>query len=293
MQELFQNEIDVKKQNIFQSEVEIIGDFDLKKIENSGEVFRFNEVGNGIFCTIAFGRVLYIRKKFNQTDHAIYEISCSKQEFMDIWYDYFDLSTDYEKIRNMISKEDKFLYNAAEYSKGVRILIQDPWEMIVSFVISQRKNIPAIKKAVETLCECAGNLIDKDKKIYSFPTPEQMYNMSEEDWNKCALGYRTKYLKTIVEQFYYKEITIASLQELDDDKLYNKLLDLYGVGPKVASCIMLFGFHRLNSFPKDVWILRILEEQYNNNFDLDKYSPYNGVIQQYMFYGSLELGRKV
>lgn len=305
MQELFQNEAESNKKMlfqdkassdknaIFQDEIEISDDFDLKKIENSGEVFRFNEIGNGIFCTIAFGRILYIRKKQDNSNPLLYEISCSKKEFEEVWYNYFDLSTNYEKIRGMIPKEDDFLYKAAKYSKGVRILSQDPWEMIVSFVISQRKNIPAIKKAVETLCECAGTLIDDHKRIYAFPTPEQMYKMSDEDWNKCALGYRTKYLKSIVEQFYHKEITIKSLQNLEDEQLYNRLLELYGVGPKVASCIMLFGFHRLNSFPKDVWILRILEEKYNNKFDLNTYAPYNGVIQQFMFYGSIELGRKV
>ncbi|SFG43686.1 N-glycosylase/DNA lyase [Lachnospiraceae bacterium C7] len=282
--------------------INIDAEFDLKKIENSGEVFRFIEVENhpGLFRVVAFKKALYIRKSENNSNE--YEISCSKEEFDTLWKKYFDLNTDYKKIREMIKEDDEFLYNAAKYSKGVRILQQDPWEMIISFVISQRKNIPAIKKAVETLCQCAGTPIEvdlsqmgiKEKQVlYGFPTPEQMHNMTDEDWKRCALGYREKYLKKIVEEFYRKEVTVEYLETLSDEDLYTRLNEFYGIGPKVSQCVMLFGFHRLDSFPKDVWILRILEEKYNNNFDFERYRPYNGVMQQFMFYGSLELGRKV
>ena len=161
--------------------------------------------------------------------------------------------------------------------------------MLISFIISQRKNIPAIKASIEKLCAMAGNVIKEDvdgNPIYSFPTPEKLAELSLDQLSSCSLGYRDKYVQKAAIDVASGVVDLKAFESLDDEALMEELLKLFGVGVKVANCEILFGYHRLDAFPKDVWINRVLENHYLNGFMFDKYAPYNGIMQQYLFFYS-------
>lgn len=276
--------------------ITIDDDFDLGKIADSGQCFRFNEVPSkeGSFqkrYSVAAGkRHVFI----NELGENSYDFSCSKEDFDLFWKDYFDLELSYKKIRQLIDQnEDPYLFSASEYGQGIRILRQDPWEMLISFIISQRKNIPAIKASIEKLCALSGEVIAEDEaagKIYSFPTPEKLAALSMEELSGCSLGYRDKYVHQAAMDVASGAVDLGSWKGLDDETLMDNLLKLYGVGVKVANCEILFGYHRLDAFPRDVWINRVLDIQYPQGFLFDKYAPYNGVMQQYLFFCSRSEG---
>lgn len=317
------------------------GELSLEKIAGSGQTFRWRKMKDGAWRIPAFHRVLYARE-----DHGILSLSCSQEEYERIWRAYFDMDTDYAKIRESIPEEDAYMRRAAEMGRGIRILRQDPWEMTVTFIISQRKNIPAIKLCVEKLCRVAGKPM---RDVYDFPSPEAILGLTcnkalgiPEDgdtlcsfkkagFSSCSLGYRMPYVRAAAEWMHTLAISeqqndgikppselsrvqaenmpvgsmnkaessyvmnsdaaeesalrraVNDLQQLPDDALREKLLGIRGVGEKVAACIMLFGFHRTNAFPVDVWMKRALAEHYPEGFDLAVYAPYAGIMQQYMF----------
>ena len=261
-------------------------DFDLKKIADSGQCFRFNECGDGSYSVSAFDKHMFV----SELDDNRYEFGCSKEEFEEFWKNYFDLSLSYKDIRRKIDKKkDPYLYAASEFGKGIRILRQNPWEMLISFIISQRKNIPAIKASIEKLCKLAGEEICEDERvgiIYSFPTPDKLAALSMEELSSCSLGYRDKYVHQAALDVCSGAADLESWVNLDDAALMERLLSLYGVGVKVANCEILFGYHRLDAFPKDVWINRVLDLKYPDGFMFDEYAPYNGIMQQYLFFYS-------
>nr|WP_297769344.1 DNA glycosylase [uncultured Butyrivibrio sp.] len=277
--------------------VRIEDDFDLRKIADSGQCFRFNECGDG-YSVVAGDKYVFVRKVTPNDDKTgeTLEFDCSEEEFDTFWKNYFDLDTNYRGIRGLIdAREDEYLYNASEYGTGIRILRQDPWEMLISFIISQRKNIPAIKASIEKICEAAGKKIATDKEgkdVFSFPTPEELSALSIEQLSACSLGYRDKYVKQAAMDVASGAVKLDEWAGLDDAGLMEKLLSLYGVGVKVANCEILFGYHRLDAFPKDVWINKVLDMKYPQGFLFDKYKPYNGVMQQYLFFYSRSEGMK-
>ena len=258
-----------------------IDNLSLAAIEESGQCFRWKRVEGG-YRIIAHGRVLYAFQK-GKTGEIVF--SCHKKEFDQVWTPYFDLNTEYQTIIRMIPKEDTHLRAAAKYGKGIRILRQEPWETLITFLISQRKNIPAIKQSVEKLCALAGAVIEENEGevIHAFPTPQEMNRLSMDDLLGCSLGYRAKYIKSAAEYFCKDRARIKNYEVMDDDALLDALCELFGVGKKIALCTMLFGFHRLNSFPVDVWIDRACCEHYPNGFPIETYAPYAGVMQQYLF----------
>lgn len=252
-------------------------DFDLRKIAESGQTFRMNEKEKGVWEVIAGDRYLIAEEKSYGA-----ELGCDENDYYSFWEKYFDMTTDYAKIRAMVDEDDLFLKKAAEIGKGIRILRQDPFEMLITFIISQRKNIPAIKSCVEKICDLAGKKIAGTEKK-AFPTAEEISRLTMEDLQACSLGYRAGYIYETSRTFASGECSIESLSELDDKKLLERLMELKGVGIKVASCAMLFGFYRTDAFPIDVWMNRVLSEQYPEGFDFERYRPYNGVMQQYLF----------
>lgn len=277
--------------------VRIEDDFDLRKIADSGQCFRFNECGDG-YSVVAGDKYVFVRKVTSDDGKTgeTYEFDCTEEEFNTFWKNYFDLDTNYHGIRGLIDTgEDEYLYNASEYGTGIRILRQDPWEMLISFIISQRKNIPAIKASIEKICEAAGKKIATDKEgkdVFSFPTPDELSALSIEQLSACSLGYRDKYVKQAAMDVASGAVKLDEWAGLDDAGLMEKLLGLYGVGVKVANCEILFGYHRLDAFPKDVWINKVLDMKYPQGFLFDKYKPYNGVMQQYLFFYSRSEGMK-
>ena len=172
-----------------------------------------------------------------------------------------------------------------EHEKGIRILRQDPWEMLITFLISQNKNIPAIRRSVELLAESCGRKLSdiNGREYYGFPDPSAVAALSEKELSDCKLGYRCKYIHAAAEAVLDGMINLEELQDADETTAISTLTGLYGVGVKVANCVSLFGLHHINAFPIDVWMKRILSEQYPEGYPFDRYSPYNGIYQQYMF----------
>lgn len=262
---------------------------DMKKIADSGQIFRFN-VYDDEFSLVAGDKLLFIKEDKNG-----YILSCNEREFNEFWLDYFDLRLDYGDFEKNIPETDIFLKNAAKYSYGIRILNQDKWEMLISFIISQRKSIPAIKSSIEKLAKVYGKKIDMkipefiknidaDTDFYTFPTPKELANADIEALNACSLGYRSPYIEASAKAVYTKDMDLDAIDSLNDEKLLEALMSLKGVGIKVANCVALFGYHRIAAFPIDVWIKRMIDEHYDGEFPLELYKGYAGVIQQYIFY---------
>lgn len=254
-------------------------DFDLTKIAKSGQCFRWEKIGEG-YRIIYLDKSLIIYERENN-----FELLIEEEEFNVVWKNYFDLDTNYAKIREGIDNNDEFLQNAAENQKGIRILRQDSFEMLISFIISQNRNIPAIEKSIYLLSKYCGEE-KKDARgeiYYAFPKAENIANASDDILTDCKLGYRVPYVKRAAKSCLNGEIDFEKLKNLPADECIKELQKIYGVGLKVASCIALFGLHHLNAFPKDVWVKRILAEFYKDGYPYEKYSPYNGVYQQYMF----------
>ena len=271
-------------------EIHITDDFDLDRIADSGQCFRWKKDDSddsGAYRIIHKGHCLKIRPLGN----AMFRLSCSEDEYREIWHDYFDFGENYRSVRERVSREeDPFLADACEYGKGIRILRQDPWEMLVSFIISQNKNIPAIKKSIELLCETAGKRCEnteqerEDDGQLVFPSPEQILSLSDEALAACRLGYRCRYVKAAASDVAEGKLDLDSLRDAPEEETIKGLMSVCGVGVKVANCISLFGLHHIDAFPIDVWIRRILDNEYPSGYPKERYSPYNGIYQQYMFY---------
>lgn len=243
--------------------------FDLRTIMNSGQCFRIFEPEHNVFDVLAMD--IWVRVFYDE-DTNTYTFNCSDIEYM-WWKYYFDLDTNYQLFFDTIADfGDAFLKEAAAYGDGMRILRQAYWETVVSFIISQNNNIPRIKKSIEALCKKFGHPMTRDGvTYYSFPTVEELSHINLEDLSDLGLGYRDKYIYGVCKH-------PSSLREV------NKLLDIPGIGPKVASCIKLFGYHDLTQYPIDTWMKKLLHEVYNDNFDFTPYHGFEGFIQQLQFY---------
>lgn len=257
-------------------------DFDPDRIAESGQCFRWAPVESGGYRIPFRKSCLYIRT----AEDGGLELDCGETEFRAVWREYFDLDTDYAALRDRVDRElDPFLFRAVRAQRGIRILRQDPWETLVSFIISQNRNIPAIRRSVELLCRAAGDAgVDRRGiPFYAFPGPERILRLDDAALDSCRLGYRAKYVRAAARAAAEGRLRLGSLAEAPEEETLAALTSLYGVGIKVASCVSLFGLHHLDAFPVDVWIRRVLEAEYPNGYPRERYSPYNGVYQQYMF----------
>lgn len=261
-----------------------IDNFSLKQISDSGQCFRMREESKGKYSIIANGS--YLTAEQNGQEVTFF---CSEDEYETIWREYFDLNTDYGFFISSIDKNDKYLTDAAEYGSGIRILKQDVWEMIITFIISQRNNIKAIRKCIDRICEKYGEPRQTESKdiFYAFPTPEALALVTEEEFKACSLGYRSKYLVKTSGMIASGEFKIDDLYTLDYQAAKQKLMELPGIGTKVADCICLFGLHMTDAFPIDTHIIKVLNEYYPSGFCFERYRGYAGVLQQYMFYYDL------
>ena len=257
-------------------------DFDLDKIIDSGQCFRPCRTGDGAYRFITGDHVVTIRdvtKGSGETPKRL-EISCSREEWDRVWHRYFDLDTNYREIRNGIPKKDGYLRKAADLGAGIRILRQDKFEMLISFIISQRKSIPAIRTSVEKIVDLYGH-------DGFFPKPSDMLNAAERDLQSCGLGYRVPYVRQAAKRVALRDIDLEELDRLSDDELFEELKSFHGVGDKVANCVALFAYHRTGRAPVDTWIARVINEQYGGTNPFPKYGSVAGIMQQYMFYSSI------
>ena len=267
-----------------------IDNFSPKVITESGQCFRMRETKKNSYEIIALNRFL----KIKQISNNHFDFDCDKTEFETIWKPYFDLDRNYKDLLHFVDKQDNYLQNAISFGEGMKLLKQDSFEMLISFIISQRKSIPAIRKCILAISKLAGELIGKSdfdqEEIYAFPTAKALSCLTEEELNRCMLGYRTKYIMSNAEAVASGELNLDNLSYLSSKDLIAELMKLFGVGIKVASCTALFGFQRLEVFPIDVWIKRILDREYKGIFPpknvqhKQEYQRYAGILQQYMFY---------
>ncbi len=259
--------------------------FNIEDTLYCGQVFRFKPFKNG-YVVISKNKVCYL---YYDNEFVVLESTDD-----DYFYNYFDLATDYEKVyKKILSYNVDFISKSAENGKGIRILKQDIFEVVFSFIISQNNNIPRIKRAIEGLSEKLGEKINAfSTEFYSFPTCEKLALQSEEFFANLGLGYRAKYFVN-TSNFLLNNDFLEKGKTEQTNGLREYLQTLSGVGPKVADCIMLFGYGRLNSFPVDTWIEKIYKENFNgkltdrnkiSQFFVELFGEYSGYIQQYVFY---------
>ncbi len=258
-------------------------DFDLKHTFDCGQCFRWEE-NEGVFTGVA-GNFVGIFEKVGEEIRL--KTNCPNEKF---WIEYLDLDRDYAAIKKKVSI-NPLMEKAVEYGKGIRILKQDFFECLISFIISQRASIPKIKSCVKKICENWGEeIVFENEKYYSFPTPEMLKNVTEEDFRKIGTGYRAPYLVKCVNAVLTGEINEKDLLEMSTSSAREKVMSLYGVGDKVCDCVMLFSLKKYDLFPSDVWIKRVMCEYFaSNEKDAKKdgetlFGTLSGFAQQYLFY---------
>ena len=270
--------------------------FEPKHIFECGQCFRWDEEQDGSYTGIVKNNVINVKK----VDNSIIFLSYGADKLEQLAIDYFDLSRDYEEIKSTLSKIDIYLENSIKYGSGIRILNQDLWETIISFIISANNNIPRIKGIINRISQKYGNKIEwKGKEYYTFPTVKNLAKASVEDLRALGLGFRDVRVYETTHKVLNKEVDLNKMhEEKDTQKVRDTLLTLSGVGPKVADCILLFStLKRFDVFPIDVWVRRVMNELYIKNEDetkvnkkeieklaKEKYGDLEGLAQQYLFY---------
>lgn len=276
--------------------LENVTSFEPKHIFECGQCFRWDEEQDGNYTGIVKNNVINVKK----VDNSIAFESLGADNLEELVIDYFDLNRDYEKIKDELSKIDEYLANSIKYGSGIRILNQDLWETIISFIISANNNIPRIKGIINRISQKYGTEIEwKGKKYYTFPTVENLAKATVEDLRSLGLGFRDIRVYNTTHKILEKQVDLEKLhQEVDTKKVRDTLLTLDGVGPKVADCILLFStLKRFDVFPIDVWVRRVMNELYIKKEDetkvnkkdieklaKEKYGNLEGIAQQYLFY---------
>ncbi len=288
--------------------------FDLAQIADSGQAFRMRPLPEDLLKTAGYEKGYqiisgpnYVEIYQNGSDFAI----CCTEEEYGYWADFFDLDTDYKSMRAAIAPEDIYLNNAATYGFGVRILRQDVWEIIITFIISQQNNIPKIRNAVEKLSAQYGTAYVnfRGDTYYAFPRPEQLAAASEAQLRDLKLGYRAKYIYQTCQDVVDGRLDLDRLAAIDYKEAMNCLMSIYGIGEKVANCICLCGLHHIDAFPVDTWIKKILlQEYYRPDYEklpksklfptiiqehFGRYKGFSGVMQQYIFFYERAMQDKV
>ena len=278
--------------------------FNLEHIFECGQYFRWNKQGDNTYLGVAEKYVIRLEKKNkdiifkgNKTKNSKFK---NLEEFVEY---YFDLNTDYSKYKEKLSKVDNYLDESIKFGEGIRILKQDVWECIISFIISANNNIPRIKKIIERIALNYGEKIEfEGNTYYTFPTPEELSKASVEDLRNLGTGFRDKRIYNTTQIILSNEKYIENLKQMKTTKqMKEELLKLDGVGPKVADCILLFSLQRFDAFPIDVWVRRVMNDLYIHNEDEnkvnkkmiqklaeEKFLGIPGIAQQYLFYWKRE-----
>ena len=262
-------------------QVKIQDDFDLDKIIDSGQCFRGKRLEDGSYRFVTGDAAIYL----HPDGPGRFEVTCDSESWETIWIPFFDLKRCYREIAFAESGKHAFVDQTIRYGRGVRLLRQDPWEMLLTFIISQRKSIPAIMKSVEALSEKYGHdLVTEQERLKTFPTPEEMKDAIGEELAACSLGYRVKYILDAIQQVRSGNLDLQAIAELPDQLLLERLQGVLGVGKKVANCIALFAYGRTSCAPVDVWISRAIEKDCGGISPFSLYGENAGIIQQYIFF---------
>jgi N-glycosylase/DNA lyase len=273
--------------------------FKMEDIFDCGQCFRWNKQEDESYIGVIKDAVIRVEQK----DNKIVFYGESECDFKSIINYYFDLETNYSEYKNKLSEIDEYLYQSINFGNGIRILKQDLWECIISFIISANNNIPRIKKIIERLSKTYGEKILFDgREYYKFPTPEALGRASVQDLRDLGVGFRDKRIYNTTKMILEKQVDLEKIKQLENTHLMrDELLKLDGVGPKVADCILLFALKRLDVFPIDVWVRRVMNDLYIHKEDEEKvnkkelqkladekFGELSGLAQQYLFYWKRE-----
>lgn len=289
--------MDFKKVTYEENEIVIHGvkNFNIKQILECGQCFRFEKVKELDYIIVANQRVIEVI----QNDDNVIILNSSKEDFNNIWKEYFDLETDYDKVKEGLS-DDAILSKSVQYGYGIRILNQDKFELLISFIISARNSIPSIMKTIKKISEKFGDEISyKGKSYYTFPTPIQIKDATLEEIQETGASFRSKYIIDTIKNVNSGEdlYDLDRISNLPADECHKELQNFKGVGAKVADCIMLFSMKKTSAFPVDVWVKRAMMYFYNAEegslnkiriFARNKFGKLSGYAQQYLFYYARE-----
>ena len=278
--------------------------FKVKDVFDCGQCFRWNEQDDESYTGIFGNNVLNVKQEQDVDGYKIIISGICDGNIEDITRYYFDLDRNYEEIKEKLSNIDEYLAESIKYGEGIRILNQDLWEMIISFIVSANNNIPRIKGIIDRMSQKYGDKIEfRGKAYYTFPTIEALSTASIEDLRTLGLGFRDKYIYETTKKIKNGDVNLEEMKnESDTTKIRNQLLTLSGVGPKVADCILLFStLKRFDVFPIDVWVRRVMNDLYIHNPDEGKvnkkeieqlerakFGKLEGIAQQYLFYWKRE-----
>lgn len=257
---------------------ENVSPFDLAHTLDCGQSFRWKENTDGSFTGVVKDVVATVSYK-----NGMLKIKSKSELSEKMWRDYFDLDLDYAKIKSDLSKMHPVLAEASSYAGGIRILNQQPFEALITFIISQNNNISRIKGIVERLCENFGECIDGEH--YTFPSAERLSQLSVDDLSPIRAGFRHRYIIDAAQKVQSGEIDLENLRFMNYADAQKELMKITGVGVKVADCVLLYGLHRLESFPLDVWMKRALSVLFEG-YKGDEFGVYGGIAQQYIFHYS-------
>ncbi|MEE0271810.1 MAG: DNA-3-methyladenine glycosylase [Coprococcus eutactus] len=271
--------------------VDGVNDFTLSQILECGQCFHFDKLDEEVYEVVAFGRAV----KMEQTDKVLRIYGSSMEDYEGIWKLYLDMDNDYGLIKQSVIKADGALKTAVDEKSGIRILNQDFFETLISFIVSQNKSIPQIKQCVKKISHRFGDEVIgyNGEAFYVFPDVQRLHDATEEELRECKVGFRAPYIKNATEAVYSGAVTKEKLDELDIAQARELLMTIKGVGEKVANCVLLFGLGRREAFPVDVWMKRIMEQMYFDGkdtkkqdieaFAVNKFGDLGGYAQQYLF----------
>ncbi len=250
--------------------------FSLQDTLDCGQSFRWEYQEDGCF----YGTVNNRFQKISQQQDDIIFYNTNRTEYETFWKHYFDFDTNYTAIQQQLCSDDT-LHKAIQMVGGIRILRQDPWETLCSFIISQNNNIPRIKGIISRFCSFFGEPLTE--QVYTFPTPERIAKLTVEELAPLRAGFRAKYLLDAAQKVVSQEINFTQISQGTLAEGEEQLRKIYGVGAKVAQCVLLFGFYKMDAFPIDTWIKKVLTTYYPNGFPTQA-KPYAGIAQQYLFH---------
>ena len=277
-----------------------VKNFNIKQILECGQCFRWEKVGELNYIGVAHGRVIEVI----QEDDKVTILNTNEEDFNNIWLDYFDLKRDYSEIKRGL-EHDEILGKSVEYGYGIRLLNQEHFELLISFIISARNSIPSIMKTIKKISQKWGTPIEyKGNIYYTFPTPEQLKGATEEEIKETGASFRSKYIVDTIDKVNESsyDFDLERISKLNADECHTALQNFKGVGSKVADCIMLFSMRKYSAFPVDVWVKRAMiffygaEDASLNKiriFARDKFGELAGFAQQYLFYYARENKIKV
>lgn len=272
-----------------------VKNFNIKQTFECGQCFRWERVNDSDYIGVVHGRVI----ELVQDEDTVTILNTNEEDFKNIWFNYFDLDRDYSVVKEKLAK-DEILKKSVEYGYGIRILNQEPFEILISFIVSARNSIPSIMKTIKKISERWGDAIEyKGSTYYTFPSAEVLKIAELDEVRETGASFRSKYIIDTIEKVNEASegYNLNEIVELEANKCHETLQNYKGVGAKVADCIMLFSMGKHSAFPVDVWVKRAMMYFYNAEegslnkiriFARDKFGELAGFAQQYLFYYARE-----